>query len=50
MHAACTALGLEDAHQREVVPLLRRGAAAASFPGYAARPPRVRDRRPPAAL
>ena len=28
------ALGLEDAHQREVLPLFRRGAAAASFEGY----------------
>jgi len=28
------ALGLEDAHQREVLPLFRRGAAAASFAGF----------------
>jgi hypothetical protein len=28
------ALGLEDAHQREVLPLFRRGAAAESFAGY----------------
>jgi hypothetical protein len=28
------ALGLEDAHQREVLPLFRRAAAADSFPGY----------------
>ena len=27
------ALGLEDAHQREVLPLFRRGAAAESFEG-----------------
>jgi len=31
-----TALGLEDAHQREVLPLFRRGAAAESFEGYEA--------------
>jgi uncharacterized protein len=31
-----TALGLEDAHQREVLPLFRRGGAAASFEGYEA--------------
>ena len=30
------ALGLEDAHQREVLPLFRRGAAAESFEGYEA--------------
>lgn len=29
-----TALALEDAHQREVLPLFRRGAAAQSFEGY----------------
>jgi uncharacterized protein len=28
------ALGLEDAHQRDVLPLFRRKAAAASFAGY----------------
>jgi succinate-acetate transporter protein len=28
------ALGLEDAHQRELLPLFRRGAAAESFEGY----------------
>jgi uncharacterized protein len=28
------ALGLEDAHQREVLPLFRRGAAADSFAGF----------------
>jgi len=28
------ALGLEDAHQREVLPLFRRGAAAHSFAGF----------------
>jgi uncharacterized protein len=31
-----TALGLEDAHQREVLPLFRRGGAAESFEGYEA--------------
>jgi succinate-acetate transporter protein len=30
------ALGLEDAHQREVLPLFRRGAAADSFAGFEA--------------
>jgi hypothetical protein len=29
-----TALGLEDAHQRDVLPLFRRAAAAESFAGY----------------
>ena len=29
-----TALGLEDAHHREVLPLFRRGGAAESFEGF----------------
>jgi succinate-acetate transporter protein len=31
-----TALGLEDAHQREVLPLFRRGGAQAAFEGFEA--------------
>ena len=40
------ALGLEDAHQREVLPLFRRGGAADSFAGFEAQLERLKAQSP----